>query len=199
MWPQKSQWHDRKDQRVGIQAALFCINQSLPLWAWSSNLIYLHINGVIWPLRTLRLTRKSCPFPVLTESTHSQLFGNIPIIQKSQEKIHSLFIFTEHQEGNAFDVWTIGKNLIFYFTLSMQTVLEGHFRNIYVCVCVCVEHMLLSTSVFPNPIEKKACWHWATLIYIWMKLIRNKDLGHIPLGDLKRTVEYQHTWTWQSE
>ena len=44
----------------------------------------------------------------------------------------------EHQEGNAFDVWTIGKILIFYFTLSMQTVLEGHFRNTYVCMCVCV-------------------------------------------------------------
>ena len=103
-------------------------------------------------------------------------------------------------------IWCLNywKKLNFLFYFEHADSFRGSFQKyicvyVCVCVCVCVEHMLLSKSVFTNPIEKKACWHWATLIYIWMKLIRNKDLGHIPLGDLKRTVEYQHTCTWQSE
>lgn len=129
------------------------------------------------------------------QSVHRQISLEIYLLRREvSSQIYSLSISIEYQEENTFDVWiTKIKNLMFYFE-QVEMVSEVHFSNRYICTCYCLKPF--STILLKK--KKNNCWHWSTLIYIRMKLIRNKDLGHIPVGDSEQAAECQHTCTWQN-
>lgn len=136
------------------------------------------------------------------QSAHRQISSEIYLLLgEVSSKINGLSVSTITSGGKC--VWCLNywnKNLIFYFGHG-DKISEAHFRNIcYICIYI-YTHIYAYAIVWislQQSYGEKNCWPWSTLIFIWMKLIRNKDLGHIPVGDPERAAECQHTCTWQN-